>query len=369
MRQRPRTRAILAFLAAALIPGAAAGSDLSGPFPIRSQFPFHLLFLDLRPEIVAPLPPRGWRLGAILTYENTLAASDDLVGLYRQDDFATYGGVVTRPVLAGVAAASPGGTAYIFDAETARLLIDATLGLLPWLEVGVEVPLLAHGTGFMDSFIDSYHEQFGLPDGGRPVFAQELFQAGYIGDGADVFLDEVPSPGLGDIAIHGRALLRPPGPGRTGLSAGLAIKFPTGDPDRLHGSGSFDVGASLTFSHDFRRFSLHGGGGYTWVGPWEIAPTLPVENSLGGYLAWGFAATDRTSVVGQALVSSGAFPRRSGSDTGRTASEIAVGVRQRAPNGLEFEYGLLENLYNLHNVPDVGFFFGLSLRTGGRLAP
>ena len=369
MFPRVRSRAILAILTAALIPGAATGTDLSEPFPIRNQLPFHLLFLDLRPAAAAPVSVRGWRLGALLTYENTFTASDELVRFYNEDNFQTYGGVVTPPVLAAVAAATPDGTAYIIDTETARLLIDATLGLGPWLEIGLEIPFLAHGTGFMDTFIDSYHDRFNFPDGGRVGFAQDRFHAGYTGDGADVFVAEPPGPGIGDIAIRGRALLRRPDSGKTGLSAGLELKLPTGDPDRLHGSGSFDLGVNVAISRDYRRFSLHGGAGYTRVGSWEIAPTLPVEDSRGVYLAWGFAATDRTAVIGQILLSSGAFPQRSGSDIGRTASEIVLGVRHRGSRGLDFEYGLLENLGSLHNAPDVGFFFGLSHRNAGRRSP
>lgn len=369
MLPRVRSRAILAILTTVLIPGTAPGSDLSGPFPIRSQFPFHLLFLDVRPVAAAPVSLRGWRLGAVLTYENTHAATDELVRLYNEDDFQTYDGVVTPEVLAAVAAVTPDGTAYIMDTETARLLVDATLGLRPWLEIGLEIPFLAHRTGFMDTFIDSYHERFNFPDGGRVGFAQDRFHAGYTGDGASVFVAAPPGPGIGDIAIRGRALLRSPAPGKTGLSAGLELKLPTGDPDRLHGSGSFDLGVNVAISRDYRRFSLHGGAGYTRVGSWEIAPTLPIEDSRGLYVAWGYAATGRTAVIGQILLSSGAFPRRSGSDIGRDASEIVIGVRHRGSGGLDFEYGLLENLGSLHNAPDVGFFFGVSRRIADRPLP
>ncbi len=363
MSARSWSRAILTILTAALV-SSAATAGLSDPFPIRNHLPFHLLFLDIRPAAAAPITARGWRIAMLLTYENTLAASDDLVRVYGQDNFGMYGGVVTPPVLASVAAANADGTAYIVDSESSRLMVDASIGLRPWLEIGLQVPFVAHGTGFMDSFIDSYHDQLNLPDGGRVVFAQDRFQAGYVGDGAMVFMDAPPAPGIGDVVVRGRALVRRPAAGKTGMSAGLDLKLPTGDPERLHGSGSVDLGVTLSIGRNFRRSSLNGGAGYTHVGAWKIAPALPVEDSAGAYVAWGFAATPGTSVIGQVLVSSGAFPRRSGSDIGRAASGIAIGLRQRNRGGLEFEYGILESLDNLHNTPDVGFFFGLSRRHG-----
>ena len=342
-------------------PGRAADDGLDDPFPLRNQLPFHLMFLDQTPRAAGFLPRRQARLALHLTYENTLAATDDLVSLFRQDDFATYDGRVTQPLLETIAAGTPGGTAFILDGETLRAAIEARFGLAERLELGLEIPLLSHGGGFLDPLIDGYHDRLGLPDGGRPAFARDRFRAGYVGDGESFFFD--PAPGgvrLGDVSISARAGLTP-GRGRwPAITGALTLKLPTGDADRLHGSGSADYAASVQLTRRFARSTWHAGYAHSWLGVWEIAPDLPLRDPRSLFVACAIPAGERAMVVVQALRSSGVFPYRPGSDIGRVAQEIAAGMRHRLPGGTLLEWGFIENLDPYHNTPDIGAFLGIS---------
>ncbi len=57
--------------------------------------------------------------------------------------------------------------AIILDGETTRFTLAARHALSPRLEVGVKIPYLIQGGGFLDAFIESYHSTFGFPQGGR----------------------------------------------------------------------------------------------------------------------------------------------------------------------------------------------------------
>jgi Protein of unknown function (DUF3187) len=370
-------RARLALAAAAVLalglalqgspPRAASPDD---PFPLRNQLPFNLLFLDQTPRGAALQPPGTMRVETHLAYENTLAATDDLVSLFRADDFATFDGRVTEPILQAVAAASPSGSAFFLDGETARLVVQGWFGLARRLEAGVEIPFLLQSGGLFDSVIDGYHDHLGLPDGGRPGFARDRFVAGYVDDGESVFIDGTPggiSPG--DITLSLRAALLRGRRRLPDLTGAVSLKLPTGDPRRLAGSGSADYGASISVSRRLGRHTLHGGYARSVPGGWDLAPGVPLEDLRSEFGAYAFAATPRTTLIAQILRSSGAFPPRAGSDLGRVALEIALGARHGRRGGRTFQWAIVENLDRERNTPDIGLFLGADLWAGpgGRL--
>jgi hypothetical protein len=341
---------------------------MDDPFALRSQLPFGLLFLDQTPESALLLSPRQATLTVHVAYESTMAATDDLVQMFRQDDFATYGGMVTLPILTTVASGTAGGTAFVLDGETLRTSIDLRVGIARRFEVGLEIPVLSHQAGFLDSVIDSYHDRFNLPDGGRTGFADDRYSAGYVGDGQSLFFGRSPGAGLGDIVVSGRFALLSAGHHWPAIAAALSAKVPTGDADRLRGSGAVDYGTSLQISRSFGRSTLHAGLGYTVPGDWELAPGLPLKNPRSQYGTYVFAATRDTSFLLQMLRTRNPFPHRTGSDLGRVSWEVAVGLRHRLPRALFLEWALIENVDPLYNAPDVGAFFALAHRREPRSA-
>jgi hypothetical protein len=343
--------------------GPARATEPDDPFPLRSQLPFNLMFLDQKPASGRILAPRRTRFSLSFAYESTFAASDDLVDMFRQDGFATYGGKVTLPLLQSAAAGSPGRTAFVLDGETLRVVLDAGIGVGPRLELGAEVPLISHRGGFLDSAIDSYHDRLNLPDGGRTVFARDLFRAGYVGGGESVFFDRgTGGIGLGDVVLTGKTLLVRGRRSVPSIAASFSVKLPTGDPDRLHGSGGTDFGASLYLTGRFGRSSLHGAYGYASLGRWEIAPGLLLLNPRSLSATYAYAATPESHLILQFLRSTGPFRYRTGSDLGRVAMEVAVGFRHRVRGDLHLEWAVLENLSRSLNTPDFGLFLGLSSR-------
>lgn len=357
---------LLGLAAAAAGEIATAGEPVRNedPFPIRNQLPLGLPFLEPPPRSAFLLKSGAFAWSILLTYESTFVASDPMIDLYRQDDFVTYGGRVTQPILEGVAAGSPSNSAYTVDGETLRAVFDGRLGLTERFEIGLEVPVLMHTAGFLDSRIDSFHALLDLPDGGRTAFARNQYVVGYSDAGRTVFLDESPSGlRLGDLVLSGQAALARGATGRSALSASLSVKLPTGSVERIDGSGSADVAAGIQASWRLERSSLHAGLGYSHLGTWSLEPGIDLGDRRSLHVAWAIRARNESAVVLQLLGGSGPFPSRDGGSLGDPAAELLVGMRHTGRPGWALEWGILENLTRDLNVPDFGLFFGVTRRS------
>src|SRR2546427_654008 len=354
---------------ACLLPGLALASELDDPLRVRDALPFKLLFLDSPPggAQIQPLSRASFSVNAV--YVNTMIATDDLILLYERVGQQVYDGQVNLGVLQMIANAQTSRTAFIFDGETLRTTLRARVGILPRLEVGVEVPFLSQGRGFMDPYIDSFHQRFHLPDGGRTGFDHNQFRAGYIGDGETVYVDRPPSRmRLGDIVLSATGGLLVERGRSPALSLTLSAKLPSGNYQSLDGSGSGDYGATLRLSKRWGRSTVHAGTAYNVVGEWRLAPSLPLRNSRSLYAAYSFSATPNTSVIAQVLRTAGPFPLRSGNDLGKVAMGMSAGFRHRLPRGLEVEWSFIENLEPFYNSTDIGTFIGLNYSTGAAAA-
>ena len=356
---------ILAFLFTA-IPGAAAASDLDDPFPVRDQLPLKLLFLDQAPAGADVQPVHGAHFTVSATYENTMVATDDLILLFERTGKATYGGHVTLPVLQAIATVQPSNSAYIFDGETLRTVLNARVGLARRIEFGFEMPFLSHSGGYLDRSIDSFHRRFSLPEGGRTGFARNQFRAGYIGDGETVYFDRPPDGfQVGDMVLSVTGALVRERNAVPALNATLSMKLPTGDFKTLSGSGSTDYGGAFRASKRWARSALHAGIAYNVLGDWRLAPSLPIKNSRSAFLAYAFSPTPRTSLIAQLLRTGGPFPFRPGNDLGKVALEASIGFRHRLASGPCLESGFIENIDPFYNTPDIGAFVGFSFSSPG----
>lgn len=133
-----------------------------------------------------------------------------------------------------------GAEALTLDGETHRSAITVKSGTSDG-EWGIEIPYLSHSGGFLDSFIEGWHETFGLPDGGREAAPRDLLRYIYARNGAELIRITDRTGGIGDVRLlAGWAL-----PAGDAIDASLRamLKLPTGDAEQLHGSGAADLAA------------------------------------------------------------------------------------------------------------------------------
>jgi hypothetical protein len=121
-----------------------------------------------------------------------------------------------------------GSELLIVDGERARLAWQYRAGRDGW-EWGLELPAVHAGGGFMDRFIEDWHEVFGLPNGGREMATQDRSLYHYERNGRVVLHNEEEGWALGDLRLAaGWAATEV-------LALRAELKLPTGDEDTLSG--------------------------------------------------------------------------------------------------------------------------------------
>lgn len=129
----------------------------------------------------------------------------------------------------------------VIDGELWRLEMNLRYGVREGFELGLSVPLLTHRGGIMDGPIWEWHELFGLSNNRRRPFEHNRLRYTYVRDGERVIDVRNRTGGLGDVALTaGWRLWRDSGARRV-IGVQAAVKLPTGDEDRLLGSGTTDL--------------------------------------------------------------------------------------------------------------------------------
>jgi hypothetical protein len=158
------------------------------------------------------------------------------------------------------------GESVMLDGETYRFALAARYGIAPGFEIGLSIPLLTNSGGFLDGFIEGFHDFFGFSQGDRKSYPKDRLLYEYSRSGADRVLVDDGSTGIGDIRLSGAWMLYDDGhenPRRVALHG--SVKFPTGNSHRLFGSGSTDFALWVVASDDYRlplgHLSIYAAGG------------------------------------------------------------------------------------------------------------
>ena len=142
--------------------------------------------------------------------------------------------VDTASYLSGAASGSEG---LLLDGETYRTSLMVRRGFRPRWEYFLELSAVGHHGGLFDSFIEGWHDFFGLPQGGRDVAPRDRLALIY-GDGAGTRVNRRQDAfSLGDLVL-GVGYAVPEWPFRNdGLTIRGHVKIPTGNAGAFAGLG------------------------------------------------------------------------------------------------------------------------------------
>ena len=253
------------------------------------------------------------------------------------------------------------------DGETYRLALSARYGLIPRMEIGVEIPYLVQGGGFLDSFIVDWHSTFGLSQGGRDSVTKNRIGFRYRKDGVQKLKMEQSGSGIGDMRLTAGLSLYEfhDNASRDGLALKASLKVPTGDSSSLRGSGGTDFMLQLCGSMnnygEWGSLGIFGSAGGLVMSDGDVLSDQ--RNNLAGFgtlgLGWGPAPW-----ISFKVQFSGNTPLYHGSSLDEISGSslaLVLGGALKFPDEYLLDIGVSEDLA-VGTAPDVGFHLGLSKR-------
>jgi hypothetical protein len=179
------------------------------------------------------------------------------------------------------------------DVETLRSSLILSYAVRNNWQLGIEVPYVRHSGGFFDDFIYDWHDFFNMPQNNRAKNNSDQLQIYYLSNTGASFALSDSGDGIGDIRINGvhtRTL------NNRVLIFSAELKFPTGDFDKLTGSGGLDVSAGLTINDPYSlgkyNITLFGGLAGVFLGDIDNhISTIQNNFALAGRVGIGWQAS------------------------------------------------------------------------------
>ncbi|WP_303720772.1 DUF3187 family protein [Malonomonas rubra] len=251
----------------------------------------------------------------------------------------------------------------IFDGESSRLELRVDRGFDNGWEAGMEIPVIAHRQGNLDSFIEGWHDFFGLSQGGRDTTANDQLNYSYQQGGNSRVLLKDETTGLGDVRLLLSRQLSVADDSAVALHASLEL--PTGDADKLLGSGSFDLAVWISGEHLWRpaeqRLALHWGGGLLASDSGDVLSSQrrPLVGTATLGLAW--SAWPMLALQLQLDANSSLFEDSGLRQIDEAAAQLAIGGALALGEQTRLELAVVEDVA-VDTAPDVTFHLALSHR-------
>jgi len=328
---------------------AFSQSPAEGPFIQRDQFIIRMLFLGLRPESGKLLPSNSKQWTIRFDYANTYASTRPLGNPAVADEYYQ--------------AAPLNEYRQFLDVETLRIALDLDWRITSRFQMGLTLPFLRHGGGFLDRPVEGFHRLFNLTNGGREDTPQNNYSV-YVVRNNRFWLKSAQSAAIqqGDLVVRIKTPLY-----RwqhvIDLALASAVKLPTGSLDALTGSGGFDIQMALFATwRPVKALVFHYNISHSRLGKptrHEGFPLRPITTQM---LALEYRGENRYSALIQVQSNTGPFPESVLGPLDRTAFEISMGAKYGLSKTMTLEFGITENISQFHNTPDIGFHAGVFWR-------
>ena len=230
------------------------------------------------------------------------------------------------------------------DGETVRHALSLARGISDSASLEIIVPYISHDGGSLDQFIEDWHDIFGFPQNGRKNNPRDQLNFYYEKNGV-VKLNFQQSA--------------------NGVAFKAAVKLPTGDADKLTGSGAMAISAWLAGEHGTTWFEREGLNYYCVGGMWLEEGDVISDQQL-SFAAFGGIGTGiqlGESVALQVQLDSHT-PLYKGSDLrelNSIAFLITMGGNLKLSDHWNIDIAVVEDILP-HSAPDVTFHFGVNGR-------
>jgi hypothetical protein len=253
----------------------------------------------------------------------------------------------------------------VFDGESYRTTLAIKYGIDDRFDVGLNIPYILYGGGFLDSFIIGWHDTFGMPQGGRDIAPKGAINYSYRQNGVDKLTMNRSGSGVGDISLTGGVKLYATADAGSRKNVALRgdLKLPTGESGALRGSGSTDLAVSLcgtiNDSTPWGTFGLYGSIGTLAMTDSRLLADQ--HNNFAGFgtVGAGWSPAHWISFKVQLNAATPFYSHSSLTELANASLLLVTGGALLLPGNYQLDIGVAEDIA-VGTAPDVTFHFGLS---------
>ena len=256
---------------------------------------------------------------------------------------------------------------FIVDGETYFLTLSMRRRINDRLELGFDLPVLSHTDGLMDDMIEGWHDIFGMSNTKRRGPSNELGFL-YQRDGEDLYRLESPASGIGDLQVTAAIPIRVRSDRQMGLTIRSSLKLPTGDSDKLLGSGGTDFaiglyGTGRTTLFD-RPLELTGFAGGLALGDGDFLPELQRDAVAFGGASATWQATEKIALAAQ-LYGQTSYYDSDIKELGGSSLQLTAGFLFHVGRGSLLRLAVVEDV-SANATTDFALHFSLHFRGESR---
>jgi hypothetical protein len=311
----------------------ATGRADYGPLQSTNRFPLHMLVLTPRP-VKVDLPKQG-------TLEATLAVEYNSTYFTHRNAHWDF----------------------LIDMETLVAELSAVYGMTGKLAVRLDLPMLSMGSGFLDGFLQNYHDFLGVPNYDRESRPEDTFAYRVTKDGHTWIQADSGPLRIGDVRMSIQCALAPLNVGGYPVNSAVlvSVKLPTGDSRSGMGSGRYDAGVFLPMQWKRGQWTAYVMPGAMWVGdPETRGAQLSARSSTSLFAGAAYAYNDKWRWLAQVNYFSSPFEACGLNALDAGALEIALGLQRTLNKTVYAEFVFCEDLS--YAVPDFNIRMGLTWR-------
>lgn len=312
--------------------GAAAAAD-HGPLQTTNRFPLHMIVLTPRP-VNAALPGRGVLVTTLaMEYSNTFFD-------FRNDRWD-----------------------IVADMEMLVGELSMAYGVTEDLAFRMDIPMISMQDGFLDGFLENYHDLLGVGNYGRERRPKNEFSYRAAKEGRLWFQGESFGLRMGEIRASGQLALPALRLGGHPLTSSVlgTLKIPVGDTDSGVGSGKYDVGFFLPVKWKGDRWAFHVMPGAIWIDdPKTLGAQVSARNSISLLAGAAYDYSHKWRVLAQLNYYSSPFEKTGLDELDSGALELSFGIQRTLSKTLYWEFAFGEDLTRA--VPDFNVRLGMTWR-------
>ncbi len=340
--------------------GAAAAEEgmFYGMLRARDLSPFGFLRLDMRPAHAMAMETGTFSFETELGYQNTWALSRNVESYLTS--LESGGRREIGPAEIDAILALPGEN-YLVDVESATLDMTVHYKIsTQWSVYAIASALSYHG-GFMDDYIEQFHQAFGFSSFGRPAARRNDTNLILDLKSTRIVMQDAPVTNAFTDPTFGLRYTGITLPAPWDMSFEVAAKVPLDGERLLFSTGHADYGGQFSLRRRGTRHAFYA----DFAAVYYAGERRPVRHRAQVVptmvLGWEYKATARTNLNLQGYVSRSVYSRDE-TELDELLGEkfqLSLGVRHRYENFL-FSFAATENLHNLNNTPDIAFQLGIA---------